>query len=266
MSTPAKLTGRLAAQVHITVSPMPKNLHESKQILSALQNFGEVVTFRNLQVSPLDSQPTSPGDLTAQKYDVLNSSKNRRPILAIFGTSDAAYRAIASSPMRVTLAQSAIPQPQPPNLSSTSPSSPAANPNTTLDKVLVCTIQQSHHGHEGSMARNPFYYTYNIDKDSPIYADMASPETGVPLQQLADVLQRPKQTWPRRVADKIRSGNARMGAHSLMDLWTEGLANAEREEKHKEESRRARTGLKKMSLAHQRKPGVEDETRRGWSS
>jgi hypothetical protein len=42
---------RLAAQaVHITTDPIPRSLTESKQILAALQKFGEVVTFRNLWV------------------------------------------------------------------------------------------------------------------------------------------------------------------------------------------------------------------------
>lgn len=42
---------RLAAQaVHITTDPIPRSLTESKQVLAALQKFGEVVTFRNLWV------------------------------------------------------------------------------------------------------------------------------------------------------------------------------------------------------------------------
>ena len=36
--------------IHIKTSPPPRSLTESKLILSALQKFGEVVTFRNLKV------------------------------------------------------------------------------------------------------------------------------------------------------------------------------------------------------------------------
>jgi hypothetical protein len=49
----ASSLARLAAQahsIHITTTPMPRNLSESKLVLSALQRFGEVVTFRNLKV------------------------------------------------------------------------------------------------------------------------------------------------------------------------------------------------------------------------
>lgn len=42
---------RMAAQVHITATPGPKNLAESKLILGALQRFGEVLTYRNLKVT-----------------------------------------------------------------------------------------------------------------------------------------------------------------------------------------------------------------------
>lgn len=50
MAFPATLA-RMAAQVHITAIPGPKNLAESKLILGALQRFGEVLTYRNLKVT-----------------------------------------------------------------------------------------------------------------------------------------------------------------------------------------------------------------------
>ena len=37
-------------QVRIVPNPPPKNLAQSRQILAALQKFGEVTTFRNLKV------------------------------------------------------------------------------------------------------------------------------------------------------------------------------------------------------------------------
>lgn len=49
MASPATLA-RMAAQVHITGASMPRNLTESKQLLGALQKFGEVITYRNLKV------------------------------------------------------------------------------------------------------------------------------------------------------------------------------------------------------------------------
>ncbi|KAJ5399099.1 hypothetical protein N7465_009588 [Penicillium sp. CMV-2018d] len=71
----------MTGEVHITGLPMPKNLSESKLVLTALQEFGEVITYHNL------------------KYDTANTLPNRsRPIVAIFETADAADRAIAASP------------------------------------------------------------------------------------------------------------------------------------------------------------------------
>lgn len=84
---------------------------------------------------------------------------------------------------------------------------------------------------------------------------MVSPETAVPLRELADVLQRPKPTISRRAKEKIREGNLRMGAESLIELWREGLDNAEMERKERMEGERegereksAKTGLRRVSL------------------
>jgi hypothetical protein len=52
MTSPAILA-RMAAQVHITAMPRPKNIAESKLVLGALQKFGEVITYRNLKVGIL---------------------------------------------------------------------------------------------------------------------------------------------------------------------------------------------------------------------
>lgn len=41
---------RLPAQVHISANPPPRTLAESKQIFTALQGFGEIISFRNLKV------------------------------------------------------------------------------------------------------------------------------------------------------------------------------------------------------------------------
>lgn len=49
----------LTRQVQITTSPRPRNIAESRLILTALQKFGGVVTFRHLRVSMLlDGRPT----------------------------------------------------------------------------------------------------------------------------------------------------------------------------------------------------------------
>lgn len=53
MTSPAAL-GRLAStSVHIQMVPSPRRIGETRQILAALQKFGEVTTFRNLKVREL---------------------------------------------------------------------------------------------------------------------------------------------------------------------------------------------------------------------
>ncbi|KAL4898301.1 hypothetical protein BDV59DRAFT_2697 [Aspergillus ambiguus] len=72
--------------LHIATTPAPRNLAESKLVLSALQKFGEVVTFRNL------------------KYDTTNTSMHRpRATIAIYESADCAARALAASPLRIPL-------------------------------------------------------------------------------------------------------------------------------------------------------------------
>lgn len=51
MSSTTATLARMAAQVRIVSRPVPKTLHESRQILLALQKFGEVLVFRNLKVN-----------------------------------------------------------------------------------------------------------------------------------------------------------------------------------------------------------------------
>lgn len=73
------------------------------------------------------------------------------------------------------------------------------------------------------MKRNPFYSTYNLFKSNPIYDDMMQAETGVPLKELADVLQSKKYYITVGVRDKIQEQNRRLGAGSLVELWKEGM-------------------------------------------
>jgi hypothetical protein len=50
----------MASHVHINITPGTKNLHESRQILAALQKFGEVTTFKNGKVKETSSSLTQP--------------------------------------------------------------------------------------------------------------------------------------------------------------------------------------------------------------
>ncbi|CAI7611361.1 unnamed protein product [Penicillium palitans] len=196
---------RLTAQVHITGLPMPKNLSESKLLLAALQKFGEVLTYRNL------------------KYDTTNNSPNQnRPIVAIFETSDAADRAIAASPITIPLPT--------PTSTSTSKSQPSiytpftsTNSPSNTARSLTLEIQPSRHNHASALKRSPFYSTYNLFKNNPIYEDLISDETGIPLKELADTLSSKKYPIGAGVKSNIQEENRRMGATSLVNMWKEGM-------------------------------------------
>ncbi|KAJ6129919.1 hypothetical protein N7512_002699 [Penicillium capsulatum] len=187
-----------SAQVHIQTLPPLHGLGQSKQILAALQKFGEVHTFRNLQ------------------YDVTNDSpRENRSIVAIFDSPDAAQRAIASSPITVTLAPTALPTTK----AELATGSPSENGE---EKTVQFTIEPSRHNHAASLKRNPFYSTYNLFKSNPIFDDMMQRDTGVPLKALADVLQSKKYYITAGVRNKVQEENRRLGAYSLMELWEEG--------------------------------------------
>ncbi|KAJ9488703.1 hypothetical protein VN97_g4572 [Penicillium thymicola] len=196
---------RMTAQVHITGLPMPKNLSESKLLLAALQKFGEVITYRNL------------------KYDTTNNSPNQnRPIVAIFETPHAADRAIAASPITIPL-----PTPTSTSTSKYQPSisTPFISTNSSSDaaRSLTLEIQPSRHNHASALKRSPFYSTYNLFKNNPIYEDLISDETGIPLKELADTLSSKKYPIGAGVKFNIQEENRRMGATSLVNMWKEGM-------------------------------------------
>ncbi|KAJ5106330.1 hypothetical protein N7456_003005 [Penicillium angulare] len=243
-----KIIGRLVPnQVHIQMIPTPRKLRDSRQVLAALQKFGEVTTFRNL------------------KYDLSNNSPNQhRPVIAIFESTDAAQRAIASSPLVVELDSTStstststhtntntqqIPQSTPAhsahsNHSSSSSSSSSissssrkndlptpANHDPIFDDVesgtIKCIISLSRHNNENAMRRNPFNLPYLCYEKSAIYKDMTGPQTGVPVKALGDIIQQRKRSAPSRTQSIIRGQRRVMGAESLMDLWRDGVRSEE---------------------------------------
>ncbi|CAP93626.1 hypothetical protein E8E15_008977 [Penicillium rubens] len=202
---------RMTGQVHITGLPMPKNLSESKLVLAALQKFGEVITYRNL------------------KYDTTNTSPNtNRPIVAIFETADAADRAIAASPITIPLptSTSASTYTSKSHPSTSIPSIPftsTTNPPSDTPRSLTLEIQHSRHNHASALKRSPFYSTYNLFKNNPVYEDLISDETGIPLKELADTLSSKKYPIGAGVKSNIQEENRRMGATSLVNMWKEGM-------------------------------------------
>ncbi|KAJ5601033.1 hypothetical protein N7510_010567 [Penicillium lagena] len=197
MASPSTIT---RAQVHITTHPVPRKLGDSKLVLAALQKFGEVVTFRNL------------------KYDVFNTNpKKDESILAIFGTPDAAERAISASPITIPLSP-----PEKTSLSSLFSSLSTTSSANTPPTALTCTISPSYHNHARNLRRNPFHSTYNVYKKNPHYEDLTGKETAIPLRELADVLASKKYYISNAVKEKIAENSKALGAGSLMGLWRKG--------------------------------------------
>ncbi|CAG7981060.1 unnamed protein product [Penicillium nalgiovense] len=195
---------RMTGQVHITGLSMPKNLSESKLVLAALQKFGEVITYRNL------------------KYDTTNTSPNpNRPIVAIFETADAADRAIAASPITIPLPTSTSTSKSHPSTSI--PFTSTTNAPSDTSRSLTLEIQHSRHNHASALKRSPFYSTYNLFKNNPVYEDLISDETGIPLKELADTLSSKKYPIGAGVKFNIQEENRRMGATSLVNMWKEGM-------------------------------------------
>jgi hypothetical protein len=170
-----------------------------------------------------------------------------RPIVAIFDSGDAAHRALAASPLTVTL------EPD--------PSNPTEEP-----KTVTCTIEESRHNHASTMTRNPFYWGWGITQDRrEIYRDMMScmnETTRLSLRGLADVLQ---STAKHPIKDKTQTDEEieiLEGSCSLMRLWKKGMENAEKKEDEVErEKDKGRSGLRRVSRQMQRKEkDEEDET------
>ncbi|KAE8149677.1 hypothetical protein BDV25DRAFT_172725 [Aspergillus avenaceus] len=204
--------------VHITTIPRPRSLKESKQVLSALQKFGEVVTFRNL------------------RYDTTNKSQNRynRSALAIFESSDAAARAVAASPLIVSISTPSSSTSSSTSTSTSSSTSTSTSTSTSSStgsstgsssnekRQLTCEILPSRHNHVSALKRNVFHTSFLANGACYQARDLVN--TGVPLKMLADEPMARKVHLPLRVKGKIGRENVRWGVTSLMGLWKRGLS------------------------------------------
>ncbi|KAB8073662.1 hypothetical protein BDV29DRAFT_175167 [Aspergillus leporis] len=208
----ASSVSRVASQsVCITTSPIPKSLAESKLLLAALQKFGEVVTFRNLQ------------------YDTTNTSQSsRRATLAIFESPTAATQAIASSPLTILLPESQ-------SQSQTKSNKPSPDPWASAESVLqaarptylTCTIEPSRHNHESALRRNPFHTSFHVSKTSIQHHDLV--RTGIPMKELADVPMARKEYESVRVKKRVQGENEKLGATSLVGLFESGIGSGNKE-------------------------------------
>ncbi|GLA03621.1 hypothetical protein AnigIFM60653_003628 [Aspergillus niger] len=209
----------LTSSIHIKTHPAPRSLSESKLILSALQKFGEVVTFRNLKYDPTNTSP-----------------KSAHNTIAIFESASAASSAIAASPISIPIQNQTQTQTQTQSQDE-SPShtnhtaSPATQSQETTQQqqqqqqqqphTLTCTIQPSRHNHVSAMTRNPYHTFFYVDKESHMYKDLV--KSGIPLDYLADGPMRRKAHVPERVKRMLDRDVWRFGGKSLMGLYRFGM-------------------------------------------
>ncbi|PYH64627.1 uncharacterized protein BO88DRAFT_374031 [Aspergillus vadensis CBS 113365] len=204
----------LTSSIHIKTHPAPRSLSESKLILSALQKFGEVVTFRNLKYDPTNTSP-----------------KSAHNTIAIFESAAAASSAIAASPITIPVQSQTQNQSQSQSLEGKdeSPSHTATHPTQSQSQpqpqpqgpTLTCTIQPSRHNHVSAMTRNPYHTFFYVDKGSHMYKDLV--KSGIPLDYLADGPMRRKAHVPERVKRMLDRDVWRFGGKSLMGLYRFGV-------------------------------------------
>ncbi|OJZ92638.1 hypothetical protein ASPFODRAFT_56212 [Aspergillus luchuensis CBS 106.47] len=215
----------LTSSIHIKTHPAPRSLSESKLILSALQKFGEVVTFRNLKYDPTNTSP-----------------KSAHNTIAIFESAAAASSAIAASPITIPVQSQTQTQTQTQSQSQSleekneSTSHTAIHPTPQSQSqpqgpTLTCTIQPSRHNHVSAMTRNPYHTFFYVDKESHMYKDLV--KSGIPLDYLADGPMRRKAHVPERVKRMLDRDVWRFGGKSLMGLYRFGV-ESERERERKD--------------------------------
>ncbi|CAI7633147.1 unnamed protein product [Penicillium pancosmium] len=210
---------RLGTAVRIHLKPKSRHqLSDTRSILDALKKFGEVNTFKNL------------------KFDFYHAKSNdiNRCIRVIFDEKEAAERAIAASPLKVSISQR---QPQSQSQLANNPSStesPSSNPYTDsvltkhasipdiapTNQVITCTIEPDTHTEAMITFRTKFNVHNTRKKDNLILHDLTGPETNIPLPQLADTIRREGMEF----YDKKRKPNP--NAPTLMDLYREGVQAA----------------------------------------
>lgn len=152
----------------------------------------------------------------------------------IFDEKEAAERAIAASPLKVSIShrQSQSQSQLANNPSSTE--SPSSNPYTdsvltkhtsTLgiapkNKEITCTIEPDNHTVAMITSRTKFNVYNTRKKDNHVLHDLTGPETSIPLPQLTDTIRREGMDF----YDKKRKPDP--NAPTLMELYREGVQAA----------------------------------------
>ncbi|PYH44820.1 uncharacterized protein BP01DRAFT_392162 [Aspergillus saccharolyticus JOP 1030-1] len=225
--------------IHITANPPPRTLADSKLILSALQKFGEVVTFRNL------------------KYEVTNTTPRpeSHTLIAIYEATSAASAAIAASPLHIPLPvpvsapsretgfgtkpqqQGGIQQihpreqephqspPPPPKyytplpLAQSSTKSPPPGAAATAGSTMQCTLTASRTNHTAAIRKNPWHAGFEIERQSHPYMYEDLVKAGIPLAELADGPARRKGVVAHGRRQKVERETEKWGAGSLMGMY-----------------------------------------------
>jgi len=128
-----------ARAVHLKIYPRPRTIYESRQILTKLKRYGEIVAYKNL------------------RYEVQSPVPNTA--LAIYQNADAAKRLLASAPLRISIPEEVGPSSEPEALMQRlePAASPSDQPATSSSREFYITAGPSNFPHAAYIARQRYY-------------------------------------------------------------------------------------------------------------
>ncbi|KAH8700567.1 hypothetical protein BGW36DRAFT_405794 [Talaromyces proteolyticus] len=157
----------VSRQIDIQTSRPLRNIADGRTVLSALQKFGEVVTFKRIQQIDKDNK-------------IEKSDRKRNRILAIFDTPEAARKAINASPLTIDL----LPGKTAAALV-TSDHNSSETPMYAQRRTIQCEISTSKVDHKNEVIRrNPYYESWSLNRQDRRVKDIIAADA--PRHVLAD--------------------------------------------------------------------------------
>ncbi|KAL1992620.1 hypothetical protein VTN49DRAFT_4652 [Thermomyces lanuginosus] len=207
----ARRTSPQENRVRISVTPAPKNIAESRLILSTLQKFGDVSGFwllRNTQ-----NEPSGSG-----QSDETKPAQTEGQCIAILDSPETATRLLEASPLRVQI---------PLSREQSDDSEEATNDMTcyTTPSSSPSSSSSSESIEEITGVENPYSAPFTIDTSDARVKDMMA--SGAPGNHIADCFTMHRRSKHgvdpeerRKRVKQAQKWSERMGAASLMGLWS----------------------------------------------
>ncbi|KAI9682255.1 MAG: hypothetical protein M1817_000309 [Caeruleum heppii] len=206
-STPVSGTG-----VHLSLRPRPRDLTESRQILHALERFGEVQMYRDFSHDP--------------------SGTMKNLVTALFRDRSAADAAIEASPLELSV-QPAIPFEIPTPTTPPPSEDPSAIPHRTAPpadpRPIIVTVSRSTYDHEKHIRLNRRYGNWNPELRTLMADDLSRKidlpglrDWGLGEDERVTKEGRLFQKREQRRREREREREEETGRGGLRALWEEG--------------------------------------------